>query len=160
MTWIYEQTPLDAIPENAQGFVYCITNNTTGRRYIGKKTFWSVQSKLKSVTLKTTGVKKKKKVRTKKESDWRTYYGSSEDVKHDVEALGTEVFSREILRICYSKGEMTYYEAKYQFELDVLIKPSEFYNNWISARVQRAHLKHLISSDQSVTITVPTEGET
>lgn len=146
--WIYNNQPIDEVPDGYIGFVYRITNLESGKLYIGKKNFFSTQSKQKTVVLKTTGEKKKKKVRTTKESDWRSYYGSSDDVRKDVDALGEASFKREILRLCSSKGELSYYEAKYQFVDDVLLYPERYYNNWISVRVQRVHLKKLLDTSR------------
>ncbi len=144
MQWNYNDLPLENIPESAIGFVYIITNKISGKRYIGKKLFYSTKTKVKTITLKTTGVKKKKKVKELIESDWKDYYGSSDYLKEDVVTLGCEYFDRKILRLCYNKGELSYFEAKYQFDYDVLIHPELWYNSWISVRVQRAHLKTLV----------------
>jgi len=146
MTWLFNNIEFNEIPEDspAIGFVYLITNTSTGKMYIGKKNLYSTRSKIKTVTLKTTGEKKKKKVRVKSESDWRTYYGSSDDLRADVEKYGAETFKREILKFCNTKGEMSYYEAKFQFDRDVLLNPTLFYNRWISIKVHTAHLKTLI----------------
>lgn len=146
MTWTHNNLPFEEIPDGAIGFVYLITNTVNGKLYIGKKNFYAAHTTQKTVVVKSTGLKKKKKIRGKKESDWKSYYGSSNDVKKDVDAIGTENFKREILRICTGKGELSYYEAKYQFEYDVLLKPDLYYNNWISCRVQRIHLKNLLDN--------------
>lgn len=145
MTWTFNCTEFTEIPDGstAIGFVYLITNTITGKQYIGKKSLYSNQSKVRTVILKTTGEKKKKKVRVKSESNWRDYYGSSDEVKKDIEAFGKEAFKREILRFCDSKGELSYFEAKYQFDYDVLLSPDKWYNGWISVKVHRAHLKSL-----------------
>ena len=145
MQWTYNNTPLTEIPESAIGFVYLIINTLTGKKYIGKKLFYATKTKVKTITLKTTGVKKKKKIKESIESDWKDYYGSSDYLKADVIAQGSENFKREVLRLCYNKGELSYYEAKYQFECDVLIYPEIWYNSWISVRVQRAHIKNLVN---------------
>lgn len=149
MLWSYKNSTVTDIPDgDAIGFVYLITNTQTGKRYIGKKNFYAAQTRIKTVVVKSTGVKKKKKIRSKVESNWKDYYGSSEDVKRDVGLLGTEFFSREVLKLCYSKGELSYYEAKFQFEKDVLLDPEMWYNNWISVRVQRVHLKNLLTKEK------------
>jgi hypothetical protein len=107
------------------GFVYKITNLHDGRFYIGKKLFTRAGRK------QVKG--KKKKIRV--ESDWKKYYSSSDELNADVEKLGIHMFRREILRLCKSKSECTYYEAKYQFELEVLLKPT--YNKWIACKIRR-----------------------
>lgn len=122
------------------GFVYKITNNISGRIYIGKKLAQFSKTKTKTITLKS-GVKKKKKIKSKIESDWRTYYGSSVELSKDVNELGTDNFTREILCFCKSKGTLSYMEAKIQFQLEVLEKPDQFYNGHIQVRVHRSTLK-------------------
>lgn len=115
-----------------QSFVYLIENLANGKSYIGKKGF---------TFAKTRQVNKKRK-RFKVESDWREYYGSSEELHRDVEKYGYGVFRRTILYLCRSKGEATYLEAKEQFARDVLLR-DDYYNNWISCRVRGPHIKLL-----------------
>jgi len=112
------------------GFVYLITNLTTGKKYIGKKFFYS------SKTKQVKGKKKKFKV----SSDWQTYYGSNEELKKDVTIHGKETFKREILHLCLSKGSAGYLEAKEQFVNGVL-ESDDYYNSWIMVRVRKSHLK-------------------
>jgi len=134
MTWYYNGEPFTSeMIEDNIGFVYCITDTRNGLKYIGKK---GLISKRKMPPLK--GMKRK---RTKiVETDWQTYYGSSETVKLLVEEFGPEMFHREILRLCKSKGQMSYYEAKLQFETDCLLKPEEYYNEYIGCKINRRHL--------------------
>jgi len=136
MTWLYESQEITEIPEEYAGFVYLITNTQTGRKYIGKKL-----SKFSKTTYKTerlkNGRKRRKKIKGKIESDWQTYWSSSEELKNDVLRLGEENFTREILRFCKSKTELSYYEAKYQFDYDVLLDESKWYNGWISVKVRK-----------------------
>ena len=141
MTWLYQGTPVNELPEETVGFVYIITNNLSGKKYIGKKLAKFAKTSYKTVKLKN-GTKKKKKIRNKVDSDWLTYWSSSEDLKADVAALGEDKFSREILRYCNSKNELSYYEAKYQFEYDVLLDENKWYNGWISVKVRK--FKHKI----------------
>jgi hypothetical protein len=82
----------------------------------------------------------KKKKRFKIESDWRDYYGSNKELIADVERLGQDNFKREIIRLCTSKAEFGYYEAKYQFDNGVL-ESDMWYNTWIMVRVHKKHLK-------------------
>jgi hypothetical protein len=119
----------DLIGDN-YGFVYQITNLTNGRKYIGKKFFYS------SKTKQVKGKRKKVKV----PSDWQTYYGSSDTLKQDVLSLGHENFSREILHLCRSKGECGYLEAKEQFIRGVM-ESEDYYNTWIMVRVRKSHIK-------------------
>ena len=131
--WIYEGKEFDETPEEYQGFVYEITELDTGMKYIGKKFFW----KPKKLPVTKT---RRRAVRTRSESDWRKYYGSSTEVKMLVEEKGSDNFKREILKLCRTKGECSYYEAKLQFERDVLLKPDEYYNAFIGCKIHRKHI--------------------
>jgi hypothetical protein len=113
------------------GFVYLITNTENNKKYIGKKWFWSSRKK------KIKGKKRAKRV--KLESDWKTYYGSSEDLKLDVEKHGTDKFKREILVLCKTKGDCSYHEARIIIEQEALLK-DDYYNRWLSLKVHAAHL--------------------
>ncbi len=132
--WYYENKEYDETPEEFQGFVYQITERDTGKKYIGKKNFWRPK------TLPITK-SRKRRVRTSVESNWKDYYGSSNEVCRIVEQHGMERFKREILKLCKTKGEMSYYEAKLQFEHNVLFR-DDYYNNFIGCRI---HAKHLTS---------------
>jgi hypothetical protein len=112
------------------GFVYIITNEKTGKKYIGKKFFYSMKTK----------VIKGKKKRYKIASDWQTYYGSNTELQNDVKLHGMELFKREIIHLCKSKGECGYLEAKEQFERSVL-ESNDYYNTWIMVRVRKSHIK-------------------
>jgi hypothetical protein len=125
--WTYQQKPLEEIPEGFIGFVYLITNLKSGQKYIGKKL---AQFKKTKPPLKG----KKLKRRTTVESDWRDYWGSSERLQADVNTLGPENFTREILYLCKSKAEMSYLEAREQFERRVL-ETDDYYNGIINVRV-------------------------
>ena len=138
MTWLYQGAPVEELPEDCVGFVYLITNNLSGRKYIGKKLAKFSKTTTKTVKLKN-GTKKKKKIRSKIDSDWREYYGSSTELTSDIEKLGTENFSREILHICKSKAECSYIEAREQFERKVL-ETTDYYNGQISVRVHGSHI--------------------
>jgi hypothetical protein len=131
MSWTYNQQVLSEIPEGYYGFVYNITNLLSNKQYIGKKFFYSQKQR------QVKGKKKKYKA----ESDWKDYYGSNEELKNDVELHGKDNFSRTIIHLCKTKGECSYYEAKYQFQENVLLFPELFYNSWIMCKVHRKHLK-------------------
>ena len=133
MTWHYQNTPVETLPETCVGFVYCITNLTNNRKYIGKKLAKFSKTTYKTVKQKT-GTKKRKKIRSKIDSDWREYYGSSPELTADVITLGTENFTREILYYCRSKSECSYIEAREQFTRKVL-ESRDYYNGHIQVRV-------------------------
>ena len=136
--WYYNDQTYEETPEEYQGFVYQITELDTGKKYIGKKNFWKPKILPKNS-------KRTRRVRTRVESDWRTYFGSSEEVQLLVEEKGKENYKREILRLCQTKGEMSYYEAKLQFEKDVLLS-DEYYNNFIGCKIHSRHLSKDLSN--------------
>lgn len=115
-----------------QGFVYVIIEKSTNKKYIGKKFFWKPKTLPKTKT-------RKRRVKTVVESDWQQYYGSSKEVQSLVEQNGEENYTRIILKLCKSKGECSYYEAKFQFEYDVLLR-DDFYNEFIGVKVHSKHL--------------------
>ena len=139
MSWYYQETLVETLPEECIGFVYCITNSITGRKYIGKKLAKFAKTTYKTVKQKN-GIKKKKKIRSKIDSDWREYYGSNDQLNKDVETLGTENFRREILYYCTSKAECSYIEAREQFTRKVL-ESDDYYNGHIQVRVHGSHIK-------------------
>ena len=132
--WYYNNELFETTPEEYQGFVYQITELHTNKKYIGKKNFW----KPKVLPINKT---RKRRVRTRIESNWKEYYSSSNEVCQLVEQYGKERFKREILKLCKTKGEMSYYEAKLQFDHNVLFS-DDYYNNFIGCRI---HAKHLTS---------------
>ena len=141
MTWYYQNQLVESLPEECVGFVYLITNSTTGRKYIGKKLAKFSKTTYKTVKLKN-GTKKKKRIRSKIDSDWREYYGSSPELTKDVVVLGTENFAREILFYCKSKAECSYIEAREQFSRRVL-ESNDYYNGHIQVRVHGSHIRKL-----------------
>jgi len=138
MSWYYQNEQIEILPEDCVGFVYIITNMTSGRMYIGKKLAKFSKTTYKTVKLKN-GTKKKKKIRSKIDSDWRDYYGSSPELTKDVTQLGTENFRREILFYCKSKAECSYIEAREQFSRRVL-ESNDYYNGHIQVRVHGSHI--------------------
>ena len=149
MQWTYEGKTIDTIPDEYEGFVYLITNTTTGQKYVGKKL-----AKFKTTKPPLKG--KKNKRRGTKESDWKTYYGSSDRLNADVAKLGSDKFTRVILYLCKGRGEMSYIEAREQFDRRVL-ETDEYYNGIINVRVggsdklKQALLEHHIQAKQSNT---------
>jgi hypothetical protein len=140
MTWLYKNTPISELPDDVVGFVYLITNITTGKMYVGKKLAKFAKTTYKVVKLKN-GTKKRKKIRSKINSDWQQYYGSSPNLTEDINQLGTDNFKREILYYCKSKSECSYIEAREQFSRRVL-ESDDYYNGHIQVRVHGSHIKN------------------
>ena len=120
----------EAIPENAFGFIYEITNTINGKKYIGKK---QMTRKIRRKPLKG---KKRKRI-DHIESDWKTYTGSSDALNLDISTFGNDKFIFKILKFCNSKFELSYFEAKMQFEKDVLLSEN-YYNGIINCRIGKA----------------------
>jgi hypothetical protein len=122
------------------GFVYLITNKVTNKKYIGRKYFYSTTKK------KVAG--KKNRVITRKQSDWQKYYGSSKTLLADIELHGKENFSREILSLHESRGDVNYHELRQQVLSNVL-ESMDYYNDNIMLRYYR-RVKDYKSSFKSV----------
>jgi len=138
LSWTHNGAIVEVLPEDCIGFVYIITNIVTGRKYIGKKLAKFSKTSYRVVKQKN-GVKKKKKIKSKVESDWQTYYGSNDALNEDVNKLGNDKFTREILFYCNSKAQCSYIEAREQFTHKVL-ESTDYYNGQISVRVHGSHI--------------------
>jgi hypothetical protein len=140
MSWLYNECPFteveaaQKIDEGYIGFVYEITDASNGKKYIGKKL---LVGKRKLPPLKGKSRKRTKIV----ESDWQSYYGSSEAVKALVEERKHD-FIRRIIHLCKTKGELSYLEAKEQFDREVLLT-DDYYNEFIGVKINSAHIKGL-----------------
>ena len=137
--WQYQTNVITELPSDCVGFVYIITNLTTNKKYIGKKLSKFSKTTYKTVKLKN-GTKKRKKLRSKIDSDWQEYWSSSDELKKDIASLGQNNFTREILFFCKSKSECTYVEAREQFSKKVL-ESDDYYNGQISCRIHKSHIK-------------------
>lgn len=136
--WYYQDKPFepdDELLEKYQGFVYRITERETGKKYIGKKFFW------KPKTLPVTKTRKRR-VKTRVQSDWQDYFGSNQELKELVESKGEDAYLREVLHLCRTKGECSYWEAKLQFQYDVLLDDS-YYNEFIGCKIHSKHVREL-----------------
>ena len=142
MVWLYEQKQNETLPEDCVGFVYIIVNVLTGRKYIGKKLAKFSKTTYKVVKLKN-GNKKRKKIRSKIDSDWQTYFGSNDQLNKDISELGSDNFTREILFYCTSKAACSYIEAREQFNHRVL-ESDNYYNGQIVCRIHGSHIKNKI----------------
>jgi hypothetical protein len=130
-SWTFNNEEMTEVPKDMEGFVYLITNTTNNKKYIGKKNFWERRKDRK------TGRRKKK------ESNWRNYFGSCDELIEDVKNLGEEKFLREILYLCPHKKSMSFYETMEQFKRDVIIK-EDYYNTnvegkFFSSEVERIY---------------------
>ena len=135
MEWTYKGKLFkEFTDEDIAGFVYVITNKKTGQKYVGKKLFWRI------VRYKTKPKKRKKP------SNWEDYYGSSKALKEDVSLLGAQEFEREIIHLCKTKGQMSYLEAKEQFDRGVLLR-DDYYNAFIGCKIHKKHLGDLKIDD-------------
>ena len=116
-----------------EGYIYMTTILDTGRKYIGKKNFFHNTNvklgKKELANLPTARGKKPSKKRVTKESDWKTYYGSAQEIKDSVKQYPKERITRTLIRLCKSKKELTYYECKYLFDYNVLEPNSGFIND-------------------------------
>ena len=128
----YEPTGDEVLASGYQGFVYLITNLVNGKKYVAKKFFVAPKVLPKTKT-------RKRRQRLRVESDWRSYFGSSEELRTDVEQFGVDNFTREILHFCQTKGDCSYYELKEQIERNVLER-EDYYNNYIGAKIHSKHL--------------------
>lgn len=134
--WIYEGNEFTSeMIGDYVGFVYLITEKSTGMKYVGKKMF---QTMKKRKPLKDGKRRKALKV----ETDWKEYWGSSEEFQSLVELVGERGFTREILHLCKSKGEMNYVEAKEQFDREVLLR-SDYMNGIIACKINHNHVNHM-----------------
>jgi hypothetical protein len=135
MNWLYKGQFIEDIPEietKPYGFIYIITEISTNKKYIGKKLFTKA-------AYKTTKGKKKK---IRKESNWKNYWSSSPSLLAEIQKKGIESFTKEIVKLCYSRSECSYYETKLIFETDAIISHN-YYNDWVSCKISRKHVKNL-----------------
>ena len=124
MNWTYNNIDVLELPDNCVGFVYKITNLKNDKIYIGKK--YSIQKR-----------KNKNGKRVAKESDWRSYLGSCTDLSSDIKSIGLYNFKKQIIRYCFCKNELNYYEAKMQFENDIMLNEKLCYNKFIGCKIKR-----------------------
>ena len=134
--WTYRSKTFESedIQDN-YGFIYRITNTTNGHDYIGRKYFTTIKRRppLKG---------KKNKRRETVETDWKEYWGSSPRLQADIDLLGKDKFTREIIHLCKTRGETNYMEAYYQFTEGVLLRENN-YNGIIQIRLGKNSVKDL-----------------
>jgi hypothetical protein len=130
MTWKYNQEDFIEVPKDMEGFVYLITNLVNGKKYIGKKHFWTRQKDRK------TGRRKKK------ESDWQKYQSSCDLLKEDIKNLGEDKFLKEILHLCPHKKSMSFYETMEQFKRDVIFC-DDYYNTNVEGKFFTSEVENI-----------------
>lgn len=133
--WIYNGNTLTEPPEGYVGFIYLVTL-PDNRLYVGKKLF----------NFKKTKQVKGKKKRFLAESDWKTYYGSSDEVKTVLSESNPKDFKREILHLCKTKGELNYMETWEIFNRRALLTDT-YVNGWVSCKIHKAHVCNKINID-------------
>lgn len=141
--WLLEGKPYDPefedIPEEYVGFIYRITDNETGDKYIGQKRF------RKTKTLPVTKTRKRR-VKTLVESDWRAYYSSSKVLQEKVSEGHSDNLIREILRFGYSKGDLNYLEMLEQIKCNALFDP-KYLNGIINVRIHQKHISDKLKEE-------------
>lgn len=151
--WNYqgkEILSIEDLPEHEalHGFVYKITNVTTGKFYIGKKAF-RISRKTKISAREKAQTQTRKKIKhVVKESDWKKYYGSNEQLKEDLAETGADNFTREILTLCCNKKYLSYSEIVAQINLNVLVENS--YNGNIMGSYYRRDMDNCKQNDDDV----------
>jgi hypothetical protein len=132
MTWYFNNTNAEFTENDIGdnfGFVYLITHNPTGRKYIGKKFF------TKAATKQVKGKRK----RIRKSSDWLDYWGSNKTLQEEVKLNGAEQYTREILHLCKTRSTCSYWESWEIFNRHALLSES-FYNQWVSCKIRKDHV--------------------
>jgi hypothetical protein len=133
--WLYKEKVISSIEEMPQGtfgFIYITTHTSSGMSYIGKKSLYhNVRRKLtKKELAEQTGRGRRPTTQVvQKESDWKTYYGSTKQIVELIKDGKQEDFTREILQFVSNKKLLTYYECKYLFINGVLEHPLEYFND-------------------------------
>jgi hypothetical protein len=133
MTWFFQHTAAEVVPEDLDGyygFVYIITELETGKKYIGRK--YLTKSKTKQV--------KGKRKRTRVKSDWEDYYGSNAELLNRIKENGKEGYIREIIHLCKTRSETSYWETWEIFNRHALLNDG-YYNAWVTCKIRKDHLK-------------------
>jgi hypothetical protein len=131
--WIYDGHRIgDEELQGFRAFVYVIRDVELDKLYYGKKRLQFIRRK------KRRG--RKNRVVVSRQSDWREYWGSNDQLKDRIRLVGESGFNRTILRLCRTLSEANYYELKYQLENDVLLYPDRFYNAYVGGRISRKQL--------------------
>lgn len=141
MTWFYHNTAEEFKEEHIAdnvGYVYLISHNQTGKKYIGKKLF------TKAGYRQIKG--KRKKVR--KASDWLNYWGSNEELQKEVIKNGEDQYTREILYLCKTRSACNYWETWEIFNRHALLS-DQYWNSWVTCKIHKTHVLGKINGSQT-----------
>jgi hypothetical protein len=136
MSWLLDNRCLRVAPTGYIGFVYLIINQSTGKKYLGKKLLTAAGYKQVK--------KKRKKIRI--ESNWKDYWGSNDLLLEDIKTLGKKNFKRHIIKFCKTKSECSHNETYYIFRTGAIHKP-DYYNFWVMCKIRKPHLANLIVNE-------------
>tara|TARA_R110000751_G_scaffold131843_1_gene234184 strand:+ start:2037 stop:2501 length:465 start_codon:yes stop_codon:yes gene_type:complete len=128
--WTLNGNPFTEVPDKAFGFVYCITNTNTGKKYLGRKQFTSTRRKPLTKTQKKAG--RVKRTVIKSDSGWGSYTGSNTLLNEDIKNIGINIFLFEILVVCYTKGQCNYIEETLQHKYNV-VWDDNYYNDAVGS---------------------------
>ncbi len=132
LPWVYKGQDYETTPRNYEGFVYMITDTVTGKKYIGKKSFWSTNR---------VDNGKGRLVTTRVESEWKKYYSSNPEISKLSQGGNGARFRREILHLCLTKGTGSYLEAREIFDRRALEQPDVYYNQYVELKLNAGHIK-------------------
>jgi len=141
-----EYDSIDKFPPNCVGFVYKITNIQTGKFYIGRKSLFSnTKKKLTKaeLALQSGPGRKPTSKRVIAETKWADYWGSNKTILQEIKEDGTDYFRKEIIKFCFNKKQLTYWELHYQCINEVLLTDKS-YNDNIASKFFR---KDLVDSE-------------
>jgi hypothetical protein len=146
--WLYKEKVINSIddfPTDTFGYIYIVTHTPSGVSYLGKKSLYhNVKRKLTKKELAEMPVTRGRKVLTevvKKESDWKTYFGSAKPILALIKDGKQEEFTRQILQLVPNKKLLTYYECKYLFIHGVLENPDKWFNDSILGKFYTSDFK-------------------
>lgn len=142
-----EYDSLEKFPKDCIGFIYRITNIKTGKFYIGRKGLYSnIKKKLTKLELAEMlgpGRKPVSKIVTK-ESNWQDYWGSNKTILAEIKQEGVGAFRKEILKFCFTKKQLTYWEMHYQCVFEVLLTTRSYNDNILA----KFYPKDLVNNEQ------------
>lgn len=138
--WLHkgvEVTSVEQMPPKTAGFVYVITHKTSGRKYIGRKLIDRAHTRQKN----------NKKIRSRVESDWKTYWSSSPELLALIEEEGTDNFVREILMYAFTKGQLNFLEERFLYSVGSM-ESEKWMNGNIRSKIYKRNIINKIDLDE------------